>query len=270
LERLIRYFVDRHQLVHVMVAIIVVTGYLAASRASRETFPNVTIPTLMVTARLPGASARDVEMKIAIPLQEAIEDLDGVKSFHTVVTDNTALTTVELYDEFSESRILEAERDLSVLIDAIKDFPPEMEDEPTIQRLNPNKFPVIQVALSGPTASVVRAGKLLERRLKRLDTVSRVTLVGLQDPEVRILVDPIRAREHGVTLLDVVDAVKRRNVSSTGGMLKTASERRQVVFGAASKILPRSVRRSSASSRVAGRSASATSGASKSDAKTPA
>ena len=105
-----------------------------------------------------------------------------------------------------------------------------MEDEPTIQRLNPNKFPVIQIALSGPTESVVRAGKLLERRLKRLDTVSRVTLVGLQDPEVRILVDPIRAREHGVTLLDVVDAVKRRNVSSTGGMLKTASERRQVVL----------------------------------------
>ena len=230
MERLIRFFVDRHQLVHVMVAIIIVTGYLAASRASRETFPNVTIPTLVVTAQLPGASARDVELKVAIPLQEAIEDLDGVKSFHTVVTDNTALTTVELYDEFSERRILQAERDLSVLIDAINDFPPEMEDEPTILRLNPKKFPVIQVALSGPTDAVVRAGKLLERRLNRLDTVSRVTLVGLQDPEVRVLVDPRRARAHGVTLLDVVDAVKRRNVSSTGGMLKTAEERRQVVL----------------------------------------
>ena len=111
-----------------MVAVIVVTGYLSASRANRETFPNVTIPTLMVTATLPGASARDVETKIAIPIQEAVEDLDGVKSFHSVVTDNTAITTVELYDGLSDSRILEAERDLSVLLDAIKDFPPEMED----------------------------------------------------------------------------------------------------------------------------------------------
>ena len=230
MERLIRYFVDRHFLVHLMVAVIVVTGYLSASRANRETFPNVTIPTLMVTATLPGASARDVETKIAIPIQEAVEDLDGVKSFHSVVTDNTAITTVELYDGLSDSRILEAERDLSVLLDAIKDFPPEMEDEPTTQRLNPQKFPVIQIALSGPTDAVIRAGKLLERRLNRLDTVSRVILIGLQDPEVRVLVDPSRAREHGVTLLDVVDAVKRRNVSSTGGMLKTAAERRQVVL----------------------------------------
>lgn len=230
MERFLRYFVDRHLVVHTMVALVAVGGYLAATRLPRATFPNVTIPTLVVTATLPGAAARDVETKVTIPIQEAIEDLDGVKHFLTVVSDSTSVTVVELYDDFDERRIRESERDLNVLIDAITDFPPEMEDEPVIERQNPHKMPVIQVALAGPTTAVIEAGKLLERRLRRLDSVSRVTLVGLQDPEVRILVDPAQAREHGVTLLDVVAAVERRNVSSTGGMLETERDRRQVVL----------------------------------------
>ncbi|MCH2170782.1 efflux RND transporter permease subunit [Myxococcota bacterium] len=230
MERLIAFFVDRPLVVNCLVGVIILSGYMAATRTPLETFPNVTIPTLTVTALLPGASARDVETKVAIPLQDAIEELDGVKVFHTVVSDSMSVTTVELYDEFETDRIIEAERDLATLIDGINDFPPEMENEPTIRRLNPRKFPVVEVALAGPTHDVVLAAKLLERKLERLDTVSRVMPIGLQDPEVRILVDPARAREHGVTLLDIVGSIERRNVSSTGGLLKTAGERRQVVL----------------------------------------
>ncbi len=230
MERLIRFFVERHLLVNVLVVAVLVLGWLQATRAPRETFPNVTLPKLFVNGTLPGASARDVETKITIPIQDVVEELDGVKAFNTVVSDGTSRTEVELYDEFEESRIREAERDLRVLIDGVRDFPPEMEDDPTIRRMNPKLFPVVQIALGGPTEALAEAGKLLERRLRALDEVSKVVVVGLEDPEARILVDPTRAREHGVTLLDVVNAVQRRNVSSTGGILESARDRRQVVL----------------------------------------
>ncbi|MCE2390538.1 MAG: efflux RND transporter permease subunit, partial [Proteobacteria bacterium] len=230
MERLIRYFVERPMLVMVLVATILVLGYWNTVQLPRETFPNISLPTLMVRAQLQGASARDIETKLTIPIEEAIEELDGVKNFHTVVSDNTSVTTIELYDEFEEGDIDEAELDLRTLLDGIHDFPPDMHDDPTITRMKPREFPVVQVALSGPSDAVVRAAKDLEKRLRRLDVVSRVTLVGLQDPEVRILVDPSRARASGVTLLDVVRAVERRNVSSTGGVLESESRRRQVVL----------------------------------------
>jgi multidrug efflux pump subunit AcrB len=229
-ERLIRFFVERHMLVNVLVATVLLLGWLQATRAPRETFPNVTLPTLVVTATLPGASARDVETKIAIPIQEAVEELNGVQEFNTVVTDGTSLTTVELSDEFDDARVREAERDLQVLLDGTRGFPPEMRDEPVISRVNPKLMPVIQIALGGPTDAVVEAAHVLERRLRRLEQVSKVELVGLADPEARILVDPVRARAHGVTLLDVARAVEARNVSSTGGLLETAQDRRQVVL----------------------------------------
>jgi multidrug efflux pump subunit AcrB len=229
-EGLIRYFEQRHALVHTLVFVVVVLGILSAISAPRETFPNVSIPTLFVSAHLPGASARDVETKVTIPLEETIEELEGLTKYHTIITDNLSSTTVELDDAFDAERILRAEKDLRNLIDAINDFPEEMEDDPVVTRLNPRLFPVIQVALSGPTDAVTVAAKQLERRIRRLDSVSKVDVPGLQDPELRILVDPQRSRELGVTLLDVVRAVERRNVSSTGGMLESETDRRQVVL----------------------------------------
>jgi hypothetical protein len=216
--------------VNVIVVVVVGLGVFQLSRTSRETFPNVTLPRLFVNGVLPGASARDVETKITIPIQEAVEELDGVKEFYTTVADATSATEIRLHENYDTDRVRQAERDLRVLLDGIKDFPPEMEDDPRITRMNPKLFPVVEVALAGPTDSIVDAARVLERKLRALDEASRVTLVGLQDPEVRILVDPVRARAHGVTLLEVVDAVRRRNVSGTGGMLESESDRRQVVL----------------------------------------
>ena len=230
MDRLIRYFAERHLVVHVIVAAVVVIGYATATRTPREGMPNVSMPMIVVKAILPGAAARDIETKVTIPIEDAIEGVDGVKSFYTVISDNISSTIVELYDDYDEAQIREAEQDVRQAIDAINDFPPEMDEDPVIARLNPGKLPVLEIALSGPIDPVIRAAKLLERRIRPLDTVAQVTLVGLQDPEVRVLVDPERAREHGITLLEVVRAVERRNVSSTGGMLETDRDRRQVVL----------------------------------------
>ncbi|MEN8161666.1 MAG: efflux RND transporter permease subunit, partial [Myxococcota bacterium] len=142
MERLIRFFVERHLLVNVIVAVVIALGVFQLSRTSRETFPNVTLPRLFVNAILPGASARDVETKLTIPIQEAVEELDGVKEFYTTVADTTSMTEVRLHEDFETDRVREAESDLRVLLDGIKDFPPEMEDDPRITRMNPKLFPV--------------------------------------------------------------------------------------------------------------------------------
>jgi len=229
-ERLIRFFVERHLLVNVLVVVVCALGLLQMTRAKRETFPNVTLPSLFVTAVLPGGSARDVETKVAIPIQESVMELNGVNAFNTVVTDTVATTVVEMHDDYDEARVKEAQRDLKVLIDGQRGFPPEMEDDPVISRLNPNLIPVLEIAVGGPSDGLAEASLLLERRLRMLESVSKVDLVGLPDPEARILVDPGRARAHGVTLLDVVQAVEQRNVSSTGGVLESPRNRRQVVL----------------------------------------
>ncbi|MGI9294393.1 MAG: efflux RND transporter permease subunit, partial [Pseudomonadales bacterium] len=230
MEAIIRFFVDRHLLVNVFAAALVVLGLIAASNLQREFIPSFDAPIIWVTATLPGASARDVETKVTIPLEKAIEEVEGVDDFHTIVADNSSFTTIELYDDYNSEEIAEAERDIRNAIEAITDFPEEMDDEPVVKHLNPARDVVVEVALTGPPEQLITAAEDLEERVERLDTVSNVDLVGLQDPEVRVLVDPAQALAHGVTLVDIIAAIEKRNVSSTGGNLKSASNQRQIVM----------------------------------------
>ena len=84
------------------------------------------LPTFLISAQLPGASARDVEAKITIPLEEAISEVDGVLHYTTVITQNRSMTTVDLHDDTKTADIMEADRELRAAIDGISEFPAEM------------------------------------------------------------------------------------------------------------------------------------------------
>lgn len=230
MERFLRFFVERHMLVNVITLAVGVVGVASVMRMPVQGFPSIDMPRFVISASLPGASARDVETKVTIPIEDALAEVDSLYTYYTVITDNRSVTTVELDDDTPIADILEKEREIRNEIERITDFPPEMTDDPVLQRLDPNKQPVLEVAVAGPAEALAEAERRLERRLARTPGVAETETVGLPDPELRVLVDPERARAHGVALLDVVRALERRNVSSTGGDLETADARRQVAM----------------------------------------
>ena len=230
MERLIRFFVERHTLVNVVTAAVIALGVLNLLNAEVEGFPQVDLPEFLVTAQLPGASARDVEAKLTIPIEEALEDVDGILHYTTTITQNRSVTKIELDEDTKLDAILQKERDLRAAIDGISDFPDEMRDDPTFFRLDPSKQPILEIALAGPSDRLPPVAERLERRLRRMPTIGDVEIVGLPDPEIAVYVDPDLALAHGVTLLDVAETLERRNVSSTGGPLEVALDRRQVVM----------------------------------------
>ncbi len=230
MEALLRFFINRHLLVNVIAAGLVVMGYLSATSIPREFIPTVDTPIFWLTAMLPGASAQDVEAKVTIPIEEALEEVEGIDEFTTIIADNTSFTTIELYDDYNRAQTEAAETDLRAALEAITEFPSEMEDEPVLKQFNPARMTVLEIALEGREDALAQTARTVEERLERLPLIASVHRVGLPDPEVRVLVDPVRAREHGITLTDVIAAVRNRNVSSTGGMLESPDERRQVVM----------------------------------------
>ncbi len=230
MERIIRFFVERHLLVNVITLAVIMLGLLATIRTNVEGFPEASMPLYVVTASLPGAAARDVETKVTIPIEDELRDLDGLESYTTIVTDNRSVTTIKIDDDTSDEDIFKKEREIRNAIDSIRDFPSDMRDDPRVIVMEPNKQPVLEVAVSGEKGALVAAEKLIERTLLRLEGVGEVKTVGLPDPELRVLMDPEAARSHGVTILDVSRAIERRNVSDTGGVLESAGSRRQVVM----------------------------------------
>lgn len=230
MERIITFFAERLLLVNIIAVAMLIIGYWFAKDVPREYIPTVRSHVVFVSAQLPGASARDVETKITIPIEEAIEEVDGVDSYTSAISNGNSFTRVEFFMDSSDSEIDDAERRLRDAVDGITDFPPEMEHAPTLERFNPGKWPIVQVALAGPVESLAVATRQVERAVRGIDEIAQAEVVGLNDPEVRVLVDPQKAKEQRVTVLDVVNAVARRNVSSTGGVLETESDRNRVVL----------------------------------------
>lgn len=230
MERLVRFFVERHLLVNVITIAVVVIGVGTALRTNVRGFPGAEMPRFGITANMPGASARDVETKVTIPIEDELREIDGLDSFTTVVTDNRSVTNIELDDDTPDDQILEKETEIRNAIEAITNFPADMRDEPRVFRFDPDKEPIVEIALAGPKALLPDVAKRVERVLLRTEGVGQVNMVGLPDPELRVLVDPEAVRAHGVTLLEIVRAIQQRNVSDTGGVLESAGTRRQVVM----------------------------------------
>jgi multidrug efflux pump subunit AcrB len=230
MERIVQFFVSRHLLVNVLTVAVIVLGLLTMLRTNVEGFPDASMPIFIVTAHLPGASARDIETKLTIPIEDELREVDGLESYTTMITDNRSVTTIELAADTSNEDIFKKEREIRNAIEAITDFPAEMTDKPVLFMVDPAKQPIVEVAIAGNKANLAEAAKKVERVLRRVRGVGEVTRVGLPDPELRVLVDPAALRAHNVAILDVVSAIQRRNVSDTGGVLESAGDRRQVVM----------------------------------------
>jgi multidrug efflux pump subunit AcrB len=229
-DRFFRFFVQRHLLVNTISLAVVGLGAMTMLSVNVEGMPTIDMPRFVITATLPGASPRDVEAKITIPLEEALEEVDGLDHYTTEVTRNRSVTNIELDDDTPRELILEKEREIRQAVDGVTDFPPDMVDDPQVLRLNPALQPVFELALAGPAELLPAVADRLERRMRRIPEIGDVDVVGLPDPEMHVLLDPELARAHRVAPLDVVRALEQRNVSATGGALELASSRRQVVF----------------------------------------
>ena len=230
MRAIVDFFLKRHLLVHVLLAATVLAGYIASQNNQREGFPVIELNQLWVTGILPGAAAEDVEKKLTIPIEEAIEIVDGVVGFKTTITENRSTTIVDLDMALDSQGIDIAKRDIEDAIAGIRTFPAEMTDEPMIGKIIPGKLPILEIALSGPTESVRRDALNLEKKLKALEGVGQVTVVGYRDPEVRVFYDPDRGRALGVTIQEVIGAIEGRNIFSTGGKISEAGSDKQVVL----------------------------------------
>jgi multidrug efflux pump subunit AcrB len=227
---MIRFFLDRPLLVHVITIAVFAIGLMIVGRTQREGFPAVTINSVVITTILPGASPEDLESKITDPIEEAIREVDGVEEYSSTSQDGLSIVSIDLFEDLRPREVEQAERDLQKAIDAIQDFPADLEAPPVITRFNPAKAAVLEIAVTGPTPEVLATIESLRPRLEQLPGVGKIEEVGVGDPEIEVLLDPVRARAQQVTLDEVMAALARRNESSTGGRLTSWPQQRQVVL----------------------------------------
>ncbi len=203
---------------NLLMLLFIALGAISVTDLKRETFPDFSLNAVQVTAVYPGASAGDVESSVCRRIEDAIESVSNIHETTSTAMENQAAVTIEMLEG---NDIVEFLNDIKTEVESISDFPKEVEDV-VVKRVN-RTDQVVSIAVTGPMSPVHL--KLycedIKKRLKQLDKVSQVDILGFSDQEFLIEIPFYNMMHMGLSVSDIEAAVAARNLDLPAGSLKT-------------------------------------------------
>ncbi|WP_225411208.1 efflux RND transporter permease subunit [Stigmatella hybrida] len=204
-----------------LMAATIVFGLVAAQRIGISQFPDVDFPTINVSVTWEGASPEAVESDLIEPLEEAVMQVEGVKTITSTARQGSASITVEL--DLSRNVDL-ALQDVQTKVSQAQRRMPEDVDPPVTSKTNPEDQPIMWLGVAGPYSRQVVSDYARYRVREKLQTVpgvGEVTLGGSLERNVRIWADSQKMDAQGLTVADVIAALQREHVELPAGRIET-------------------------------------------------
>jgi HAE1 family hydrophobic/amphiphilic exporter-1 len=208
----------------VMVALTVL-GIFSYQRLRLEAMPDVRPPFVAVKVEYPGASPEQFENDVAKPIENAVNQVAGVKRLLSASYEGFGWTWIEFRINVDQDRVLQEVRDKVAQIRAT--FPRDVKD-PVVQRGgDENDEPVAFYALVGESLSARQLTTLgeqvVQKGLERVNGVGRVALGGTVTRQIQVRVDAGRLTAMGLTVDQVVAALRAANVAVPVGTVANRS-----------------------------------------------
>jgi hydrophobic/amphiphilic exporter-1 (mainly G- bacteria), HAE1 family len=220
-------FIRRPIATVLLMAAVLIFGAMAYRRLPVSDLPNVDLPTLLITAALPGASPETMASSVATPLERQFSTIAGIQSMNS--TNSLGTTTVTLQFDL-ERDIDAAAQDVQAAISQAAPFlPRDMTSPPTFRKVNPADQPILYIGLTSATLPLYTLNEygdtLLAQRISMVSGVAQVQVFGAQKYAVRIELDPKALASRGLGLDEVANAVRAANVNLPTGTLQDENQR---------------------------------------------
>lgn len=217
---LAKFSVKNSLLINLISIFVLVIGFVSLFKMQREAFPPVDYDTVTVTTIWPGAPTEDVEKFITIALEKEIKSVGELEEVTS--KSDEGLSTIGITIEPGARDKKKIVRDIERAVDRVNTLPEAAED-PEVFELSTKEFPIIEVSLSGNVTEDVRReyAEILEDRILDLPGVAQVRRFGWRDKEFWVEVDPQKIAEMHVSMEEIMQALRSRNVTVPAGQLKT-------------------------------------------------
>ncbi len=205
-----------------IMAATVLFGGVAATRIGISQFPDVDFPTLSISVSWEGASPEAVEHDLIEPLEEAVIQVEGIRAISSSARQGGASITVEL--DLSRDVDL-AMQDVQAKVSQARQRLPRDVDPPVISKTNPEDQPIMWVGLAGALPQQVLSDTalyVLKEKLQTVPGVGEVTMGGSLERNVRVWIDATQLNEKGLTITDILSALRREHVELPVGRLQTS------------------------------------------------
>ena len=204
----------------------IVFGLMAYNSMPINLFPNIDFPVVTIQTTYNGADPSTVETKVTDKIEEAVSGVDGIDKLMSTSYEGFSVVTVQ----FELTKDLdEATNDIRDKIGAIN-LPSEV-DKPIVKKLGASGSVVsLFLASSGKdTSALMRlADEKLKPQLQRIKGVGEVNVLGFQDREIRIFVDPFLLNKYNLTSAEISTIVQKQNVKQGAG--KLINEHQEIII----------------------------------------
>ncbi len=217
-------------LVNIIVIAVIGIGAKSLIEVRKEGFPEISLNKIIIQTIYPGSSAGDVELNVTVPIENALEEIEGIKEVISVSEEGVSRIEVQADDNASSDDFRKLYNDVESVIASINDLPEDIEGRPFISEFTSSDVPVMEISFTGEYEILKPYIDNLESRLRKVSGVANVTVIGIPDEEVQILVDPIKAKANNVDLKLIMRAIQKRNLEGSGGTIKSFVAEKKIVF----------------------------------------
>lgn len=216
---MIAWFTKNHVAANLLLVTLLLSGLFSlSSKIPLEVFPSFETDMISVGVSLRGATPEDVEQGVTIRIEEAVQDLEGIKQIFSRSSEGSGSVTIEVESGYDPRELL---ADIKSRVDAINTFPGDAEKP--IVALAERKREVIAVTVSsdyGEKETREYAEKVRDQIL-RLPNVTQVELSGVRDYELAIEVSQDTLRQYSLSLAQISSAIANSSSDISAGNLKT-------------------------------------------------
>lgn len=193
-------------------------GFFAAAHMQKEVFPNFLLDIVEVDVSYPGAAPEEVEQGVLLPVEEAIQGVQGIKTMTSSAREGSANVELELVAGVNTMQVFQ---EIDQAISRIRTFPDDI-DIPEV-RLQTQQRDVMELGLYGDVdISTLRIlAERLRDRLLAHPAISQAELGNVPDYATHVEISQKRLREYGLTLEEVARIIEASSRDVPAGTVET-------------------------------------------------
>ena len=212
------FFLAKNHFTILLAIVLIFAGFFAVGAIPKESSPEVQIATGIVTTVLPGASAEDIESLITNKVEDRVLGIEGVSKVTSTSGDGVSSVTVEFNANADIDKSIQLLKDE---VDTVRSELPEEANDPVVSDVNFADQPILIISIAGDLApaELTALGETVADEIERVRGVSSVSVSGVQEREVQVIIDQAKLRQYGLSVSDVTNALRSSGVAAPAGSI---------------------------------------------------
>lgn len=217
---MIAWFAKNDVAANILLVLIMLAGaYVMLNKVPVDLFPEIEVRSVSVSVTLPSASPQEVEEGITIKIEEAVQDIEGIRQINSQSSEGRASVTLSVEEGYDVRELLE---EVKIRVDAISNFPVEAEN--LLIQVPQWRRDAIGVMIYGNYDAVTlrRMAEDVRDELVQLDDISQVAIEDVLPFEMSIEIPEWALRKYDLTLAQVSNILRQNSRDSSAGNLRTS------------------------------------------------